>query len=169
MGLLVPIHGHWSCVRLALGFYLRRATLRRCCLRRRRQALVIAEKFAQAVVLITRLGAFFAQVPVLVITDSWFGNNGLLKSVRTRLGARVNLLSRLRVNAVLYAQPTVVAGKSGRPRKYGERLGNAAALAGAMRTQAHTYTLQVYGAPREVLAAERVVMLKTLRCPVRVV
>ena len=38
-----------------------------------------------------------------------------------------------------------------------------------MRTQAQTYTLHVYGALREVVAAERVVMLKSLRCPVRVV
>jgi hypothetical protein len=28
--------------------------------------------------LMARLGSFFAQAPVLVITDSWFGNNGLL-------------------------------------------------------------------------------------------
>jgi len=169
VGLLVPIHGRWSCVPLAFGFYLRRATLRRGCVRLRRQAQVFADKFAQAVVLIVRLGAFFAEVPVLVVTDSWFGNNGLFKPLRTRLGARVDLLSRLRVNAVLYAQPPVVAGKSGRPRKYGERLGNAAALAAAMRAEARSYTLHVYGAPREVVAAERVVMLKTLRCPVRVV
>ena len=60
-------------------------------------------------------------------------------------------------------------GRAGRPRKYGERLGNAAELAARMRTQAQTYTLHVYGALREVLAAERVVMLKSLRCPVRVV
>lgn len=38
-----------------------------------------------------------------------------------------------------------------------------------MRAQAQTYTLHVYGAVREVLAADQVVMLKTLRGPVRVV
>ena len=38
-----------------------------------------------------------------------------------------------------------------------------------MRNKAQTYTLHIYGAVREVVAAERVVMLKTLRCPVRVV
>jgi len=169
VGLLVPIHGRWGCVPLAFGFYLRRETLRRCCMRLRRRALVFADKFAQAVVLIAGLVAFFAEVPVLVVTDSWFGNNGLFKPVRARLGGRVDLLSRLRLNATLYAQPPVVAGKRGRPRKSGERLGNAAALAGAMRNRAQTYTLHVYGAPREVLAADRVVVLKTLRCPVRVV
>jgi transposase len=38
-----------------------------------------------------------------------------------------------------------------------------------MRKQANLYTLHVYGALREVMAADQVVMLKTLRCPVRVV
>jgi hypothetical protein len=37
-----------------------------------------------------------------------------------------------------------------------------------MRARAQTFTVHVYGALREVQAAERVVMLKTLRCPVRV-
>ena len=131
--------------------------------------MVFADKFAQAVVLIVRLATFFSQVPVLLVTDSWFGNNGLLKPLRARLGNRVHLLSRLRVNAALYALGEPTPGKAGRPRKYGERLGNAAELAAAMRTQAQTYTLHVYGALREVLAAEQVVMLKSLRCAVRVV
>ena len=38
-----------------------------------------------------------------------------------------------------------------------------------IREQAKTYTVHVYGARREVEAAERIVMLKTLRCRVRVV
>jgi hypothetical protein len=101
--------------------------------------------------------------------DSWFGNNGLLGPLRARLGERVHLLSRLRVNTALYALPEPVPGKAGRPRKYGKRLGNAAELAAAMREQARAYTLHVYGAVREVVAAEQVVMLKTLRCPARVV
>jgi len=89
--------------------------------------------------------------------------------LRECLGERAHLLSRLRVNAVLYAFPALIAGRPGRPRKYGERLGNAAQLAAAMRAQANIYTLHVYGAMREVVAADEVVMLKTLRCPVRIV
>jgi hypothetical protein len=169
VGLLVPIHGRWSCLPLAFGFYLRRLTLRGGCLRLRRKALVFADKFAQAVVLIARLGACFMRCPVLVVTDSWFGNNGLLKPLRQHLGARAQLLSRLRVNATLYARPDPTPGKAGRPRKYGARLGSARELAAGRRLQAQTYTLHVYGALREVVAAEQVVMLKTLRCPVRVV
>jgi hypothetical protein len=169
LGLLTSIHGRWCCVPLAFGFYLRRKTLRAGCLRVRGKALVFADKFAQAVALIVRVGAVFADAPVLVVTDSWFGNNGLLKPLRACLGERAQLLSRLRVNAVLHAPAELVVGKCGRPRKYRERLGTAAELATTMRAQAQTLTLHVYGAVREVVAAERVVMLRSLRCPVRVV
>jgi hypothetical protein len=169
VGLLKPIHGRWSCIPLAFAFYLRRQTLSAGCIRLRRKALVFSDKFAQAVELIARLGAFFRAAPVLVVTDSWFGNNGLFKPLRARLDTRVHLLSRLRVNAALYALPEPAPGKAGRPRKYGQRLGSAAELAAAMRNKAQTYTLHIYGAVREVVAAERVVILKTLRCPVRVV
>jgi hypothetical protein len=169
VGLLKRVHGRWSCLPLAFAFYLRRCSLAERCIRVRGQAVVFRSKFAQAVELIGRLGRVFADAPILVVADSWFGNNGLLKPLRQRLGARAHLLSRLRVNAVLYAFPEPIAGRPGRPRKYGERLGNAAQLAAVMRGQANLYTLPVYGALREVVAADWVVMPKTLRCPVRVV
>ena len=169
VGLLKRIHGRWSCLPLAFAFYLRRKSLRSACIRVRGKAVVFRSKFAQAVELIGRLGDAFAEVPILVVADSWFGNNGLFKPLRERLGARVDLLSRLRVNAALYAIPEPLAGRPGRPRKYGKRLGNAADLAAAMREKAKTYTVHIYGALREVQAAEQIVMLKTLRCRVRVV
>ena len=169
VGLLKQIHGRWTCLPLAFAFYLRRNSLEKGCIRVRRKAVVFGSKFAQAVELIGRLGRVFADAPILVVADSWFGNNGLLKPLRDCLGERAHLLSRLRVNAVLYAFPELIAARPGRPRKYGKRLGNAAQLAAAMRGQANLYTLHVYGALREVVAADQVVMLKTLRCPVRVV
>jgi hypothetical protein len=119
--------------------------------------------------LIERLAGVFVAVPILVVTDSWFGNRGLLKPLRAALGPHVQLLTRLRVNAVLYDLPTRASGRSGRPRKYGLRLGNAAHLAETLRAQARAYTLPLYGRVREVMAVERQVMLKTLRCQVRVV
>ena len=169
VGLLKRIHGRWSCLPLAFAFYLRRKSLRSACIRVRGKAVVFRSKFEQAVALIGRLAGVFADAPILVVADSWFGNNGLLKPLRKRLGECINLLSRLRVNAALYAIPEPVAGRPGRPRKYGKRLGSAADLAAAMREQAKAYTVHVYGALREVVAAERIVMLKTLRCRVRVV
>jgi hypothetical protein len=169
VGLLKVIHGRWSCLPLAFAFYLRRQTLRAGCIRVRGEAVVFQSKFAQAVRLIAGLAKVFGHAPILVVADSWFGNNGLLKPLRAALGPRAHLLSRLRVNAVLYEQPTATLGAPGRPRKYGTRLGNPAQLAAAVRVDARTYTINLYGKMREVIAAERLVMLKTLRCPVRVV
>ena len=48
-------------------------------------------------------------------------------------------------------------------------MGNAAQLAATLRGEARVYTLDLYGGVREVMAFDRLVMLKTLRCPVRVV
>ena len=169
VGLLKVIHGRWSCLPLAFSFYLRLQTLRAGCIRVRGEAVVFQSKFAQAVRLIARLARVFGQAPILVVADSWFGNNGLLKPLRVALGPRAHLLSRLRANAVLYERPTPTQGTPGRPRKYGARLGNAGELAATLRIDAHTYTLNLYGKVREVMAVERLVMLKTLRCQVRVV
>ena len=169
LALLKEIHGRWCALPLAFAFYLRRCTVEQARLKVRAEALVFRSKFEQAVALIGKLGAVLTDVPVLVVTDSWFGNNGLLKPLRARLGERAHLLSRLRVNAALYDLPESAEGRPGRPRKYGERLGSAAQLADVMRLQAKHYALHLYGARREVDAAERIVMLKTLRSQVRVV
>jgi hypothetical protein len=169
VGLLKIIHGRWCCLPLAFAYYLRRQTLALRCVRVRGEAVVFQTKFTQAVRLIVRLAGAFPKVPVLVVTDSWFGNRGLLQPLAAELGARAHLLSRLRVNAVLYDLPTPCPGKAGRPRKYGVRLGNASDLAIPLRAEARTYTLNLYGREREVLAADRVVMLKSLRRQVRVV
>jgi copper ion binding protein len=167
--LLKVIQGRWSCLPLAFAFYLRYQTLHGRCIRVGGQALVFQTKFAQAVQMIAAVAKVFVQVPVLVVADSWFGNAGLLKPLRAELGTRAQLLSRLRVNTVLYDLPPTRTPTPGRPRKYGPRLGNPAQLAAALQGEARTYTLNLYGGVREVAAAERLVMLKTLRCQVRVV
>jgi hypothetical protein len=169
VGLLKVIHGRWSCVPLAFAFYLRRSSLRAACIRVSGKALVFRTKFEQAVTSIGQIADALPDAPVLVVADSWFGNNGLFKPLRARLGDRAHLLSRLRANAVLHAIAEPGPPRPGRPRKYGRRFGNAAQLAASLRTQAGTYTLHVYGAQREVQAAEQLVMLKSLRRQVRVV
>ena len=169
VGLLKVIHGRWCCLPLAFAFYLRKATLALRCVRIRGRALTFETKFTQAVRLIAALAEVFRQAPVLVITDSWFGNNGLLKPLRQSLGARAHLLSRLRANALLHDLPAPVPGRAGRPRKYGARLGSVKAMALAQWPRAQTYSLNLYGRVRDVVAAEQVAMLKTLRCQVRVV
>ena len=79
------------------------------------------------------------------------------------------MLTRLRVNNTLYALPPPAEGRKGRPRKYGAKLGSASELAAGHQARAKSYGLSLYGKSREVLAHDRVLMLKTLRCPVRVV
>ena len=85
------------------------------------------------------------------------------------LTTRAQVLTRLRVNNTLYALTPAADGRKGRPRKYGARLGSASELAAAYQAKAKPYDVSLYGKCREVLAHDRVLMLKTLRCPVRVV
>ncbi len=59
--------------------------------------------------------------------------------------------------------------RAGRPRKYGAKLGTAASLAGEFKSLASEYTVNLYGRERTVVAYERVVTLKTIRCAVKVV
>ena len=53
--------------------------------------------------MIIQLAHHFVGVPVTVVCDSWFGNDGLFKPVRKHLGTSFHLLSRLRSNIVLYS------------------------------------------------------------------
>jgi len=57
----------------------------------------------------------------------------------------------------------------GRPRKYGRKLGNTSLLAVKFKLLAKEYSVNLYGRIRPVVAYDRVVMLKTLKCAVRVV
>jgi len=57
----------------------------------------------------------------------------------------------------------------GRSRKYGDRMGTTTEVAAAMKEKASIRSVFLYGKKRDVLVASTVIMLKTLRCPVRVV
>jgi hypothetical protein len=169
VGLLKKIHERWCCLPLAFAYYLREKTVTGGYVGPRRQKMLFRTKFEQAVNLIDRVARAFSSAKILVITDSWFGNNGLLKPLRSQLGARAEMLSRLRVNCALYEIPESHSRRPGRPRKYGRSLGSAAAMADALRAHAKPYTLHVYSGLREVIAVDRIVMLKSLRCRARVV
>jgi hypothetical protein len=108
-----------------------------------------------------------------VITDSWFGNNGLWSRLDQGRNGDFYLLSRFRTNITLYDHtPVKAAGKKhkrGRPRKYGERLGSVDQCAGDYRERAQTVSVMLYGKQRDVLAYSRTVMLKMMKCKVRVV
>ena len=80
------------------------------------------------------------------------------------------MISRLRTNNNLFGEPvSPMKRKQGRPRKYGAKLGTASSLAWQYKEQAQEYTVNLYGKDRTILAYDRVVMLKSLKCRVRVV
>jgi len=77
------------------------------------------------------------------------------------------MLSRMRCNNVLFAQPDAqLPGQRGRRRKYGKRLGSVTDMAAEVLQQAKTYNVNLYGKRREVRAYDAVVIVKTLKCPV---
>ncbi|MDO9046247.1 MAG: transposase [Methylobacter sp.] len=146
VGLLKQVKGRWACLFLDFRFYLARKTIEAEKDNAKIKGAVVPfqTKLQQAGQMLIGIGSHFASSPLLVVTDSWFGNRSLWRPVRDALGDRFQLLSRLRCNNVLYAQPDASQpGQRGRRRKYGKR--------------------------REVCAYDAVVMLKTLKRPVRVV
>jgi len=104
-----------------------------------------------------------------VVADSWFGNDGLWRPPGES-AFTFELLSRLRANSTRYDLPMDRApGQRGRTRKYGRRLGSVSDCAVAYRDLACALSVFLYGKRREVWAYDRVLMLKNLRCPVRIV
>jgi len=172
VGLLRHIKDRWACLPLAARFYLPQAALvaRKPTMRRGRDVPEFRTKLEQAAEMLTEVAAFFAGVPVLAVADSWFGNNGLVKPMREAIGMQFQLLSRLRSNTTLHALPPPRRpGQRGRPRTYGARLGSTAQMAAQLRGEAQPYTVDLYGQVRTVTASTAVLMLHTLKCPVRVV
>ena len=172
VGLLKRIKGRWACLPLAHRFYLPKKAIEA-----NLENMKVAgkdssfqTKLDQAVEMVIQLARHFVDVPITVVCDSWFGNDGLFKPLRKHLGASVQLLSRLRSNTTVYTMPyNGTSKKQGRPRKYGHRLGSCAEMAARMKSEASCHRVFLYGHYREVMASTKVVMLKTLKCPVRVV
>ena len=172
IGLLKIIKGRWACLPLAQRFYLPKKAINAKSDNMKVAGKVVSfqTKLQQAVEMVILVAQHFAGVHIIVVCDSWFGNNGLFKPLRDKLGELVHLLSRLRCNTVLYSLPKNGASKKqGRPRKYGSRLGSCSEMAAAVMAYASTYHVFLYGKYRDVTAYSQIGMLKTLKCPVRVV
>lgn len=169
-GLLSKIKGRWACLPLVYRFYHPKKEVEKQEIRVDKDKVTFQTKLDQAAEMLNELYHTY-NVPILAVADSWFGNNGLWAPVRDKLGADFNLLSRLRCNNKLFTlpEPTGNEKKRGRPRKYGSFLGNVSELAAQYNNQAKVYEVDLYGRVREVMASDQVVMVKTLKCPVRVV
>lgn len=172
IGLLKLIKGRWACLPLAHRFYLPKKAIEAKLenMKVPGKDTSFKTKLDQAVEILIQLSHYFVGAPITVVCDSWFGNDGLFTPLRKHLGTSVQLLSRLRSNAVLYMMPHEgTSKKRGRHRKYGLRLGSCAEMAARFISQASTHRVFLYGKYRDVNAFSKTVMLKTLKCPVRVV
>lgn len=172
IGLLKMIKGRWACIPLAFRFYLPKKELEKHCenMKLKGKLPQFSTKLAQAVEMIATVSAVFPETNILAVCDSWFGNNGLFKPAREAIGDKFHLLTRMRCNITLYDMPEARRGKRrGASRKYGKRHGSVTDLAIKLREQAQTLSVFIYSKQRDVLATSHLVMLKTLRCQVRIV
>jgi len=170
VGLLKMVKGRWACLPLSQRYYFQAKDIKNNKPSYRGQPVAFQKKHRQAVDMLSVIAAQFPESRVLVVSDSWFGNNGLWKPLHKNLGLRADMLSRLRSNSNLFSWPDTPAEKgAGRPRKYGRKLGTTSSLASEYRSQACEHTVNLYGRERTVLAHDRVLMVKTLKCPIRVV
>ena len=170
IGLLKVIKGRWACLPLCQRYYFLAKEIAKNKPTFRGKEIAFQSKHRQAVDMLGSVAAEFPQSDILVVSDSWFGNDGLWTPMRKELGGRVQMLSRLRSNNNLFGLPEAPTGKgAGRPRKYGDRLGTTSTLASVKREQAREYTVNLYGRMRTVLASDQIVMLKTLKRPIKVV
>ncbi|MCK5355336.1 MAG: transposase [Methyloprofundus sp.] len=172
VGLLKQVKGRWACLFLDFRFYLPKKTIeaKKETAKMRGTVVPFQTKLTQAGNMLIEIAEHFSTVPVLAVMDSWFGNDSLWKPVRKIIGKRFHILSRLRCNNVLYDWPgKSKPGQRGRHRKYGQRLGSATELAKTAQKEANVYFVNLYGKQRKARAYDRVVMLKTLKRPVRVV
>jgi hypothetical protein len=170
VGMLKIVKARWACLPLSYRFYHMKKSIEKMNRDGNGPKIAFETKLAQAVVMITDIAEAFIQTRIILVTDSWFGNNGLWKPLHNQLGLWFNMLSRLRSNNNVFELPGPhrKAG-AGRPRKYGKKLGSVSSLAARFRSLASQYTVNLYGLDRTVVAYERVVMLKTIKCAVKVV
>jgi len=170
IGLLKIVKGRWACLPLSFRFYHLKKSIENSKRMLSKSVIEFETKFEQAANMITDIAGAFGQTRILTITDSWFGNSGLWKPLHKKLGQRFHMISRLRSNNNVFQLPGAHTKKGpGRPRKYGKKLGNTSLLAVKFQPLAKEYNVNLYGRTRSVVAYDRVVMLKTLKCEVRVV
>jgi hypothetical protein len=94
----------------------------------RGKEIAFKTKYRHAVDMLEDIVAMLPVSSLLVVSDSWFGDNGLWAPMRKEIGKQCHMLSRLRSNNALYARPEIPSKKLvGRTSKYGKKLRNTSA------------------------------------------
>jgi len=170
IGLLKVIKGRWACLPLSFRYYHLKKDIEENRPKYNSKDVTFQSKHKQAVAMLCGVAVEFPESNILVVTDSWFGNNGMWKPLCQKLGQRAHMISRLRSNNTLFNEPSVLGKrKRGRPRKYGDRLGTPSSLAPKYKGREQEYRVNLYGRARTVRAYDRVVMLGSLKRRARVV
>jgi hypothetical protein len=173
IGLLKKVKSRWACLPLDFRFYMMQKDIEKKSANVTRKGNVVPfeSKMEQAAAMLKEVHEYYQQ-PVLAVTDSWFGNNGLWAPLDQGANGKFHLLSRMRTNITLYNFAQIRPDETrpvGRPPKYGNRLGSVDECASKWKEHAQPYTVFLYGKQREVQAYSQSMMVKTMKCPVRVV
>ena len=152
LSLLKPVHERWASLPLNYAFYRPKDAVGKA----------FKTKLEQAVELVESVASTWNEFPLLVVTDSWFGNQSLFKPLCERLGHRAN------INLFDLPKPRR-SKRRGAPRKYGQKRGSVRTLARRLKRTAQSCQINLYGKRREVQVVSQCFMLKTLKCQVRVV
>lgn len=108
--------------------------------------------------------------PILVVTDSWFGNGKLYNRLKDNVRQSADVLTMLRTNSVLYGLPAdMKIKKAGRPSKYGDRIDSVKELAKKYKDNAREVTSLVYRKEPKMFIYDEIFMSKSFKCKIRVV
>jgi hypothetical protein len=160
LGLLKLVHTRWAFLPLLTQFYHSSNKVSSDC---------FSSKIALSCQMILKLSTWI-KAPMLIVTDSWFGNGKLYNPLKDKIAHRIDILTMLRKNSALYNFPeNTKIKKRGRPAKYGSQAGSVRSLANQYKAKAQKVTSFVYGKKREMLAYEEIFMSKSFKCPIKVV
>ena len=173
IGLLKKVKSRWACLPLDFRFYMMKKDIEKKGVNVTRKGKVVPfqSKMEQAAAMLKEVQEYYQQ-PVLAVTDSWFGNDGLWTLLDKGADGKFHLLSRMRTNITLYNFAQIRPDEkhtAGRPPKYGDRLGSVDECATRWKEHVQPYTVFLYGKNREVQAYSQTVMVKTMKCPLRIV
>jgi hypothetical protein len=160
IGLLKFVHTRWAFLPLLTRFYHSSKKVKDS---------AFNTKIGLACQMLLELSTW-SKSPILVVTDSWFGNGKLYDKLKTDITHSVDVLTMLRTSNVLYELlPDCKVKKVGRPSKYGARAGSVKKLAEKYRDSAIEVTSLVYRKKRKMFAYDKIFMSKSFKCKIRVV
>jgi len=92
IGLLKIVKGRWACLPLSYRFYHLKKSIEKMNRDGSRPKITFESKLAKAATMVTDIAETFGRTHITLVTDSWFGNNGLWKPLHDQLGIWVDMI-----------------------------------------------------------------------------